>query len=181
MIRRDPLDTGIAQDFQEDRRGVRLRQTPSASWGMGSAFVFPSSANFGLGSRESASRDLNEQRLRHALSRLIVWPYTNAAAAEYGRIRGTAACGSSHSANRHPDWRILSNASPLRHRLEGFRSPGDFRSDRRKLGVLIVGHGPSQGTIQGTVAPNPAPRRAGNPRPLARGRAAAAPTRCSPR
>lgn len=26
------------------------------------------------------------QRLQHALSRLVVWPYTSAAAAEYGRI-----------------------------------------------------------------------------------------------
>jgi tRNA(fMet)-specific endonuclease VapC len=34
----------------------------------------------------SASRELNRRRLRHALSRLIVWPYTNAAAEEFGRL-----------------------------------------------------------------------------------------------
>ena len=34
----------------------------------------------------SASRDRNLQRLKHALSRLFVWPYNNDAAEEYGRI-----------------------------------------------------------------------------------------------
>ena len=34
----------------------------------------------------SASRDRNLRSLRHALSRLSVWPYGNEAAEEYGRI-----------------------------------------------------------------------------------------------
>jgi tRNA(fMet)-specific endonuclease VapC len=34
----------------------------------------------------SISRERNAQRLRHALSRLVVWPYTNDAAAEFGRL-----------------------------------------------------------------------------------------------
>jgi tRNA(fMet)-specific endonuclease VapC len=34
----------------------------------------------------SQSRERNAERLRHALSRLAVWPYTNEAAAEFGRV-----------------------------------------------------------------------------------------------
>src|SRR5262249_55908353 len=34
----------------------------------------------------SISRERNLQRLRLALSRLIIWPYTNDAAAEFGRV-----------------------------------------------------------------------------------------------
>jgi tRNA(fMet)-specific endonuclease VapC len=34
----------------------------------------------------SASQDRNAHRLRNALSRLVVWPYTNEAAAEFGRV-----------------------------------------------------------------------------------------------
>jgi len=34
----------------------------------------------------SAARERNLQRLRHALSRLVVWPYDDKAAAEFGRL-----------------------------------------------------------------------------------------------
>jgi tRNA(fMet)-specific endonuclease VapC len=34
----------------------------------------------------TASRERNAQRLRNALSRLILWPYTEAAAEEFGRL-----------------------------------------------------------------------------------------------
>jgi len=34
----------------------------------------------------SISRDRNAQRLFQALSRLVVWPYSNDAAAEFGRL-----------------------------------------------------------------------------------------------
>jgi tRNA(fMet)-specific endonuclease VapC len=34
----------------------------------------------------SHSRDRNLKKLRHALSRLFIWPYGNEAAEEYGRI-----------------------------------------------------------------------------------------------
>ena len=34
----------------------------------------------------SAQRDANLRQLRHALKKLSIWPYSAAAAAEYGRI-----------------------------------------------------------------------------------------------
>lgn len=86
MIRRYLLDTGIAQDFQADRRGVRAQANAQRKLGHRIGICVPVLGELWSGVEGSASRDLNEQRLRHALSRLIVWPYSSAAAAEYGRI-----------------------------------------------------------------------------------------------
>jgi hypothetical protein len=47
MIRRYLLDTGIAQDFQEDRHGVLDRAIAEHKMGIVSAFAFPYSVNFG--------------------------------------------------------------------------------------------------------------------------------------
>src|SRR5712691_3760858 len=86
MMRRYLLDTGIAQDFQENRHGVRARADAERKLGHRIGICVPVLGELWSGVEGSASRDLNHRRLRHALSRLIVWPYTNAAAAEYGRI-----------------------------------------------------------------------------------------------
>lgn len=86
MIRRYLLDTGIAQDFQDDRFGVRARADAERKLGHRIGICVPVLGELWSGAEGSASRDLNLQRLRHALSRLVVWPYTSAAAAEYGRI-----------------------------------------------------------------------------------------------
>jgi tRNA(fMet)-specific endonuclease VapC len=86
MIRRYLLDTGIAQDFQEDRGAVRRHATAQRKLGHRIGICVPVLGELWSGVEGSASRDQNEQRLRHALSRLIVWPYSNAAAVEYGRL-----------------------------------------------------------------------------------------------
>ena len=86
MIRRYLLDTGIAQDFQDDRLGVRGRVDSQRKIGHRIGICVPVLGELWSGVEGSASRELNLRRLRHALSRLIVWPYTNAAAAEYGKI-----------------------------------------------------------------------------------------------
>jgi tRNA(fMet)-specific endonuclease VapC len=86
VIRRYLLDTGIAQDFQDDRLGVRARVDAERKLGHRIGICVPVLGELWAGVEGSASRDLNHQRLRHALSRLVVWPYTSAAAAEYGRI-----------------------------------------------------------------------------------------------
>jgi tRNA(fMet)-specific endonuclease VapC len=86
VIRRYLLDTGIAQDFQDDRFGVRDRADGQRKLGHRIGICVPVLGELWSGVEGSASRELNLQRLRHALSRLVVWPYTNAAAAEYGRI-----------------------------------------------------------------------------------------------
>jgi tRNA(fMet)-specific endonuclease VapC len=86
MIRRYLLDTGIAQDFQDDRFGVRGQVDARRRLGHRIGICVPVLGELWAGVEGSASRDLNLQRLRHALSRLVVWPYTSAAAIEYGRI-----------------------------------------------------------------------------------------------
>ena len=86
MIRRYLLDTGIAQDFQDDRRGVRDRAEAETRRGHRIGICVPVLGELWSGVEGSASRELNLRRLRHALSRLIVWPYSNEAEAEYGRI-----------------------------------------------------------------------------------------------
>lgn len=86
MIRRYLLDTGIAQDFQDDRHGVRARADAQRHLGHRIGICHPALGELWAGVEGSASRDANLQRLKHALSRLFVWPYDADAAEEYGRI-----------------------------------------------------------------------------------------------
>lgn len=86
MIRRYLLDTGIAQDFQDDRRGMRSRASHERRLGHHIGICVPVLGELWAGVEGSISRDRNLQRLRHALSRLFLWPYTKDAAEEYGRI-----------------------------------------------------------------------------------------------
>lgn len=86
MIRRYLFDTGIAQDFQDDRRGVRARAKAARKLGHRVGICIPVLGELWSGVEGSNTRDLNLQRLRRALSQLSIWPYTVQAAAEYGRI-----------------------------------------------------------------------------------------------
>ena len=86
MIRRYLLDTGIAQDFQADRRGVRDRVKAERKLGHRIGICVPVLGELWSGIEGSENREWNLQRLRHALSQLSIWPYTTDAAAEYGRI-----------------------------------------------------------------------------------------------
>jgi len=86
MIRRYLLDTGIAQDFQEDRAGVRARADTQRHLGHRIGICVPVLGELWAGVEASGSRDKNLKRLKHALSRLFIWPYENDAAEEYGRI-----------------------------------------------------------------------------------------------
>ena len=86
MIRRYLLDTGIAQDFQADRRGVRARVDAERRLGHRIGICVPVLGELWAGVEGSASRERNARLLRHALSRLFLWPYSPDTAAEYGRI-----------------------------------------------------------------------------------------------
>jgi tRNA(fMet)-specific endonuclease VapC len=85
-MRRYLLDTGIAQDFVSGRNGVRERASVERRHGHRIGVCVPGLGELWAGVEGSASRERNEGRLRHALSQLIVWPYTEATAAEYGRL-----------------------------------------------------------------------------------------------
>ncbi len=86
MMRRYLLDTGIAQDFQEGRSGVRAKANAQRKLGHRIGICVPVLGELWSGVEGSASRDFNEPRLLHGLSQLIVWPYSDEAAREYGRL-----------------------------------------------------------------------------------------------
>lgn len=85
-MRRYLLDTGIAQDFINRRHGVLGRVDAERRAGNRIGICTPVLGELWAGVEGSVSRERNLQRLRLALSRLIVWPYTNEAAAEFGRV-----------------------------------------------------------------------------------------------
>lgn len=80
------LDTGIAQDFINSRHGVRERVDAKRHQGHRIGICVPVLGELWAGIEGSSSRDRNEIKLRRALSRLVVWPYSSEAAAAFGRI-----------------------------------------------------------------------------------------------
>jgi tRNA(fMet)-specific endonuclease VapC len=86
MIRRYLLDTGIAQDFQYNRSGVRARADAERHRGHRIGICHPVLGELWAGIEGSNNREKNLKRLKHALSRLFVWPYGSEAAEEFGRI-----------------------------------------------------------------------------------------------
>jgi tRNA(fMet)-specific endonuclease VapC len=85
-VRRYLFDTGIAQDFVNDRNGVQERADRERHKGCRIGTCVPVLGELWSGVECSATRDRNAQRLRHGLARLVVWPYTAEAAQEFGRI-----------------------------------------------------------------------------------------------
>lgn len=86
MIRHYLLDTGIAQDLQDDRRGVRSKAKAVRALGHRVGICVPVLGELWSGVEGSDQRERNLKQLRHALKKLVIWPYSTAAAAEYGRI-----------------------------------------------------------------------------------------------
>jgi len=85
-VRRYLLDTGIAGDYVNHRRGVferaRLEVVRGSKIGVG----LPVLAELYFGIELGSARDQNLKRLRGAFATLTLWPFTEAAAAEYGRL-----------------------------------------------------------------------------------------------
>src|SRR5262249_27038039 len=77
---------GIVGDFMDHRHGDRERMDTERRAGNRIGICTPVLGELWSGVEGSASRDRNVQRLRHALSRLIVWPYTNETAESFGKI-----------------------------------------------------------------------------------------------
>jgi tRNA(fMet)-specific endonuclease VapC len=80
------LDTGIAGDFIDRRRGVHERARQEVAKGNRIGVGLPVLAELVYGVEWSASRDRNMQSLRTALPSWKVWPFDQSAAFEYGRI-----------------------------------------------------------------------------------------------
>lgn len=85
-MRRFLLDTGIAGDFIDRRRGVYEHARDVVALGNRVGIGIPVLAELVYGLEQSASRDRNMQRLRTALPAWRVWPFDNKAAFEYGRL-----------------------------------------------------------------------------------------------
>jgi tRNA(fMet)-specific endonuclease VapC len=86
-MRRYLLDTGIAGHFINTRQGVRERVQDETRRGNRIGICVPVLGELYFGVENSATRDRNLQLLLIALGHLTVWPYTNDAAEEYGRLR----------------------------------------------------------------------------------------------
>ena len=85
-MKRFLLDTGIAQDFINDRRGVRDRADEFRHRGCRIGICVPVLGELWSGVEGSVSRERNSRLLRQALSRLVLWPYSSEAAEEFGRL-----------------------------------------------------------------------------------------------
>jgi len=85
-VNRFLLDSGSANDFVNRRRGVDERADAERHRGNRIGIGTPVLGELLAGLGGSATRERNMQRLRNALSRLVLWPYDRSAAEEYGRI-----------------------------------------------------------------------------------------------
>jgi tRNA(fMet)-specific endonuclease VapC len=86
-VRRYLLDTNTAGDLIARRKGVAERARAVRQTGGRVGIAIPVLAELYYGVEFSSSREKNSQRLRQALSGLIVWPFDEKAAAEFGRVR----------------------------------------------------------------------------------------------
>jgi len=80
------LDTGIAGYFINNLRGVRPRAMAEVRRGNRIGVVVPILGELYFGVERSATRDRNLKLLLAALGHLTIWPYTDDAAEEYGRL-----------------------------------------------------------------------------------------------
>jgi tRNA(fMet)-specific endonuclease VapC len=85
-MRRFLLDTKPAQDFNNNRNGVREHADIERRSGNRIGICVPVLGELWSGVEGSANRERSLQRLQQGLSRLILWPYDVAAAEEFGRI-----------------------------------------------------------------------------------------------
>lgn len=85
-MRRFLLDTGITQDFMYRRHRIPERVDRERHQGNRLGICVPVLGELWSGVEGSVSRERNLQKLRQALSRLVVWPYTNGAAEQFGRL-----------------------------------------------------------------------------------------------
>ena len=88
-MRRYLLDTGAAGDYLARRHEVFARAREEVARGNRIGICVPVLGELYYGIELSASRDRNLQRLRRDLPTLTIWPFTEAAAAEFGRLAAT--------------------------------------------------------------------------------------------
>jgi tRNA(fMet)-specific endonuclease VapC len=85
-MRRYLLDTGMAGDYINRRNNVFARARDEVARGNRIGICVPVLGELYFGIEWSATRDRNLQRLRQALPAWTLWPFNEAAAAEFGRL-----------------------------------------------------------------------------------------------
>lgn len=86
-VKRYLLDTGIAGDFINRRRGVIARADAARASGFAVGICVPVLAELAYGVEKSDTRDHNLRLLHKGLAALRLWPFEEDAAMEFGRIR----------------------------------------------------------------------------------------------
>lgn len=89
MSRRFLLDAGPAQDFLQSRDPVFSRAKSEYRKGAKIGICLPTLGELRAGIELSNSRDVNMERLQRGLSDLLLWPFDQKAAEEYGRVYAT--------------------------------------------------------------------------------------------
>jgi tRNA(fMet)-specific endonuclease VapC len=85
-MRRYLLDTGIAGAYVSRRRKVFDRAHAEVARGNRIGIGLPVLGELCYGVEYSATRERKLKRLKYAVSKLTLWPFTAEAAAEFGRI-----------------------------------------------------------------------------------------------
>jgi tRNA(fMet)-specific endonuclease VapC len=80
------LDTGSAGDYIHRRQPVYERARETVRNGHRVGIGLPVLAELWFGVENSSTRERNADRLRRILPELIIWPLTETAAEEYGKI-----------------------------------------------------------------------------------------------
>jgi tRNA(fMet)-specific endonuclease VapC len=86
VTRRYLLDTGPAFDLLFHRRGVDRRVEDVRRQGAKIGIGMPVLAEIVAGLEASGSREMSWDIARHALGKLVCWPFDEKAAYEYGRV-----------------------------------------------------------------------------------------------
>ena len=87
-MKRYILDSGIVTDLINHRNGVDQKAADAFRQGGRLGIGTPVLGELLAGLYNSASRQNNEARLERMLPRLMLWPYEELAAREYGAIAG---------------------------------------------------------------------------------------------
>jgi tRNA(fMet)-specific endonuclease VapC len=85
-VKRYLLDTGIAGDFINRRHGVFERAREEVATGNKIGIGIPVLGELWYGVENSATRERNVTLLRRTLPNWKIWPFTEAAAEEFGRL-----------------------------------------------------------------------------------------------
>ncbi len=85
-MKRFLLDTKFAQDFNNNVQSVRERAETERKRGNRIGICTPVLGELWSGIEGSDNRQENLRRMRRGLSKLLIWPFDNAAAAEFGRV-----------------------------------------------------------------------------------------------